>query len=212
MQRIGAGFAVEVHATKAMGQQYLPTIEPCTQWFFPSHACSFPSENDTRCRIPAQENSHFDKNNGTIRWKEQRSDQWQHTPFHTALHRCIPLYPERQRGRRTKDEVDQIIRWLFGYSQHEIDVMCSRDRLWTFVQTPPTNPARMQITGIGLRVRFQDIEDPIMREIRYLYKLIDELAKGKAMEKSSLLAQGTRNATPKGVRKQSVPARIKTAM
>ena len=109
-----------------------------------------------------------------------------HSIFSMSFAQVHPLYIQKaERKGRTKDEVDQIIRWLFGYSQHEIDAHVQQETdFGTFVRNcPRPNPARMQITGSVCGVRVQDIEDPIMREIRYLEQLVDELAKGKAMEK-----------------------------
>ncbi len=97
-----------------------------------------------------------------------------------------PLYIEKgiKKGR-TKDEVDQIIRWLTGYSQAGLEAeLAKRTSLEAFfAMAPSMNPARSLITGVICGVRVEDIEDPLMREIRYLDKLIDELAKGKPMEK-----------------------------
>lgn len=97
-----------------------------------------------------------------------------------------PLYIEKgiKKGR-TKDEVDQIIRWLTGYSQAGLEAeLAKRTSLEAFfAMAPSMNPARSLIAGVICGVRVEDIEDPLMREIRYLDKLIDELAKGKPMEK-----------------------------
>lgn len=86
---------------------------------------------------------------------------------------------------RTKAEVDEIIRWLTGHSQETLDKELANKTNFEdfFAQAPHMNPARSLITGVVCGVRVQDIEEPIMREIRYLDKLIDELAKGKVMEK-----------------------------
>jgi len=100
-----------------------------------------------------------------------------------------PVYPmyvaKAERKGRTKAEVDEIIRWLTGYSDDDITELIDRDvDFGTFIsEAPRLNPARSQITGVICGVRVQDIEDDMTREIRYLDKLIDELAKGKAMEK-----------------------------
>nr|WP_255458492.1 DUF2200 domain-containing protein [Nitrospira sp. KM1] len=86
---------------------------------------------------------------------------------------------------RTKTEVDEIIRWLTGYSQEKVQMQVDKQTDFeTFLrEAPRLNPARALIKGIVCGVRVEDIEEPTMREIRYLDKLIDELAKGKAMEK-----------------------------
>ncbi len=85
----------------------------------------------------------------------------------------------------TKAEVDEIIRWLTGYSQKELAAQLEKQTdLETFyTQAPKLNPSRKLITGVICGVRVEDIKEPTMQEIRYLDKLIDELAKGKAMEK-----------------------------
>ena len=85
---------------------------------------------------------------------------------------------------RTKAEVDEIIRWLTGYSQEELDAHIeARTDFQTFFGEARLNPARKEIKGLVCGVRVEEVEDPLMREIRYLDKLIDELARGKAMEK-----------------------------
>jgi hypothetical protein len=86
---------------------------------------------------------------------------------------------------RTKEEVEEIIRWLTGYSQEELEAHLEKqtDLETFFAEAPQMNPARVQIKGVVCGVRVEEIEEPIMREIRYLDKLIDELAKGKAMDK-----------------------------
>ena len=99
------------------------------------------------------------------------------------------VYPEyvakAERKGRTKAEVDEIICWLTGYSQEELEAQLQKQPdLETFLtKAPQLNPARALIKGVVCGVRVEDIEEPTMREIRYLDKLIDELAKGKAMEK-----------------------------
>lgn len=97
-----------------------------------------------------------------------------------------PLYVAKaeRKGRRSS-EVDAVIRWLTGYSQHELEVQLeTRKDVETFFQeAPKLNPARNQIKGVICGVRVEDIRDPMMREIRYLDKLVDELAKGKPLDK-----------------------------
>lgn len=90
-----------------------------------------------------------------------------------------------QNKNRTKEEVDQIICWLSGYSQTELQNQIDGDNdLETFfAQAPRLNPNCVLIKGVVCGVRVEDIEDPLMQKIRYMDKLIDELAKGKAMEK-----------------------------
>lgn len=99
------------------------------------------------------------------------------------------VYPhylvKAEKKGRTKAEVDEILRWLTGYSQKELEAQIdNRTDLETFLaQAPRLNPARASIKGVVCGIRVEDIEEPTMREIRYMDKLIDELAKGKAMEK-----------------------------
>lgn len=86
---------------------------------------------------------------------------------------------------RTKEEVDEIIRWLTGYGQTELESLLENSVPYGdfFRNAPAPNPARSLIKGSVCGVKVEEIEEPLMREIRYLDKLIDELAKGKAMEK-----------------------------
>ena len=97
-----------------------------------------------------------------------------------------PLYVAKaERKGRTKSEVDEIVRWLTGYSQKKLEDLLKRqtDFETFFAEAPELNPSRTLIKGVVCGVRVEDIEEPTMQEIRYLDKLIDELAKGKAMEK-----------------------------
>lgn len=86
---------------------------------------------------------------------------------------------------RTRAEVDQVIRWLTGYSQAQLDALLEArtDFETFFAQAPDMNPNRFMITGVICGYRVEEIEDPFMRELRHLDKLVDEVAKGKAMEK-----------------------------
>jgi len=86
---------------------------------------------------------------------------------------------------RTKAEVDEIIRWLTGYGQDALDAELADKTTFEdfFAQAPAMNPARSAITGAVCGIRVESVEEPLMREIRYLDKLIDELAKGRTMEK-----------------------------
>ena len=109
-----------------------------------------------------------------------------HRIFTTAFSSVYPLYVQKaERKNRTKAEVDQIICWLTGYSQAELDALLKKqtDFETFFADAPRMNPSRSLIKGIVCGVRVEDIEEPTMREIRYLDKLVDELAKGKTMEK-----------------------------
>ncbi|MEI3612012.1 DUF2200 domain-containing protein [Pseudogracilibacillus sp. SO30301A] len=99
------------------------------------------------------------------------------------------VYPhyiaKAERKGRTKSEVDEIIRWLTGYSQEELEVQLEKktDFETFFAEAPKLNPSRALIKGVVCGVRVEDIEEPTMQEIRYLDKLIDELARGKVMDK-----------------------------
>jgi hypothetical protein len=112
----------------------------------------------------------------------------------TSTHRIYTIsfasvYPhyitKAEKKGRTKAEVDEIIRWLTGYSQKKLEAQLEkRTDIETFIaQAPQLNPSRALIKGVVCGVRVEDIKEPTMREIRYLDKLIDELAKGKEMQK-----------------------------
>lgn len=97
-----------------------------------------------------------------------------------------PLYVAKaERKGRTKAEVDQILRWLTGYAQTQLEAQITAgvDFRQFFADAPAINPQRSLIKGLVCGVRVEEVEEPLMREIRYLDKLVDELAKGKAMEK-----------------------------
>jgi len=97
-----------------------------------------------------------------------------------------PLYIQKaEKKGRTKEEVDEIIRWLTGYSQEELEAHIENKTNFEtfFAEAPELNPSRSLIKGVICGVRVEEIEDPLMREVRYLDKMIDELARGKAMEK-----------------------------
>lgn len=109
-----------------------------------------------------------------------------HRIYTMSFAKVYPLYlAKTERKGRTKAEVDEIIRWLTGYSQKELVAQLKQqtDFETFYAKAPRMNPARSLITGVICGVRLEDIEEPTMREIRYLDKLIDELAHGKAMEK-----------------------------
>jgi hypothetical protein len=99
------------------------------------------------------------------------------------------VYPhyiaKAEKKGRTKTEVDEIIRWLTGYSQAALELQLEQETDFEtfFAKAPQLNPARALIKGVICGVRLEEIQEPTMREIRYLDKLIDELAKGKAMAK-----------------------------
>jgi hypothetical protein len=109
-----------------------------------------------------------------------------HRIYAMSFASVYPLYVAKaQKKGRTKAEVDEIIRWLTGHSQKTLDKEIENKTSFEdfFAQAPRMNASRSLITGVICGVRVENIEEPIMREIRYLDKLIDELAKGKAMEK-----------------------------
>ncbi len=109
-----------------------------------------------------------------------------HRIFTTSFASVYPLYVAKaERKGRTKAEVDAILCWLTGYSARELEGQLGKEADFEtfFREAPRLNPARALIKGTVCGVRVEEIEDPTMREIRYLDKLVDELAKGKAMEK-----------------------------
>ncbi len=106
--------------------------------------------------------------------------------FTTSFASVYPLYVAKaERKGRTRAEVDQIILWLTGFSLQglEAEIAERSDFETFFARAPKLNPSRAAITGVVCGVRVEEVADPLMREIRYLDKLIDELAKGRAMEK-----------------------------
>ena len=109
-----------------------------------------------------------------------------HRIYTTSFASVYPHYVAKaEKKGRTKAEVDEIIRWLTGYDgkalQRELD---KKTDFETFFATAPNmNPARSLITVVVCGVRVETVEEPLMKEIRYLDKLVDELAKGKAMDK-----------------------------
>lgn len=105
--------------------------------------------------------------------------------FTTAFSKVYPYYIEKAKKKnRLKEEVDEIICWLTGYSQVELVEQLEKnvDFQTFFSDAPNPNPSRFLIKGVVCGVRVEDIEEPIMREIRYLDKLVDELARGKKMD------------------------------
>ena len=109
-----------------------------------------------------------------------------HRIYTMSFARVYPEYiAKAERKGRTKDEVDEIICWLTGYSQQGLEAQLDKqtDIEAFLAEAPAPNPARSLIKGVVCGIRVEDIEEPTMREIRYLDKLIDELAKGKPMEK-----------------------------
>ena len=109
-----------------------------------------------------------------------------HRIFTTAFSKVYPLYVQKaERKNRTKDEVDQIIRWLTGYSQAGLEKQIKQQSDFEnfFSKAPAIHPNTSLIKGVVCGVRVEEVENPLMQRIRYLDKLIDELPKGKAMEK-----------------------------
>jgi hypothetical protein len=109
-----------------------------------------------------------------------------HRIFTTSVASVYPHYVAKaEKKGRTKAEVDEIIRWLTGYDQKGLEAVLARrtDFETFFAEAPRLNPSRALITGVVCGVRVEDVEEPVMREIRYLDKLIDELTQGKAMER-----------------------------
>lgn len=109
-----------------------------------------------------------------------------HRVYTIAVASVYPHYiAKAEKKGRTKAEVDEIIRWLTGYSQKALEAELKKktDFETFFAQAPQLNASRALIKGVICGVRVEDIKEPLMQELRYLDKLIDELAKGKAMEK-----------------------------
>ncbi|MEM8919449.1 MAG: DUF2200 domain-containing protein [Pseudomonadota bacterium] len=110
----------------------------------------------------------------------------EHRVFSMAFSKVYPAYVNKvEKKGRTKAELDQTIRWLTGYSQEELDSQLERavDCRAFIEEATAMNPDRELITGVVCGVRVEEVEDPLMRELRYMDKLVDELAKGKQMEK-----------------------------
>jgi hypothetical protein len=109
-----------------------------------------------------------------------------HRIFRTSVASVYPHYVAKaEKKGRTRAEVDEIIHWLTGYNKEELEAQLEKETDFEsfFRQAPQLNPSRALIRGVVCGVRLEDIEEPTMREIRYLDKLIDELAKGKAMDR-----------------------------
>lgn len=109
-----------------------------------------------------------------------------HRIYTTSVASVYPHYVAKaEKKGRTKAEVDEIVRWLTGYSQQALDDVLERrtDFETFFAEAPSLNPARTLVTGVICGVRIEEIAEPTMREIRYLDKLVDELARGRPMAK-----------------------------
>lgn len=109
-----------------------------------------------------------------------------HRIFGTAFSRVYPLYVQKaEKKNRSQDEVDAVIRWLTGYSQSALEKQIARhcDFETFFAEAPAIHPNAGLIKGVVCGVRVEDVDDPLMQKIRMLDKLVDELAKGRALEK-----------------------------
>jgi hypothetical protein len=109
-----------------------------------------------------------------------------HRIFTTPFSKVYPMYVQKaERKNRTKEEVDQIICWLTGYEKPELDRQLEQESDFQtfFASAPALHPNVSLIKGVVCGVRVEDVEDPLMQKIRYLDKLVDELAKGKPMTK-----------------------------
>lgn len=110
----------------------------------------------------------------------------EHRILKAAFASVYPLYVQKvERKGRTKEELDTVIRWLTGYDQNGLQRQIDRqsDFETFFAEAPAMNPNSSLITGVICRVRVEDVQHPVMKRVRQMDKLIDELAKGKAMEK-----------------------------
>ena len=119
-------------------------------------------------------------------FEERGSTMPEHRIFKMSFSRVYPLLVSKaERKGRTKAEVDEIIRWFTGYTQDALEkqIIEQVDYEHFLKEAPHLNPSRNLIKGVVCGIRVEEIEDPMMREVRYLDKLIDELAKGKAMNK-----------------------------
>ena len=114
------------------------------------------------------------------------SEKTKHRIYTMSFASVYPHYVAKaEKKGRTKAEVDEIIRWLTGYSQKELKTQIKEETDFEtfFAEAPQMNPSRNLIKGVVCGVRVEEVEELTMREIRYLDKLIDELAKGKVMDK-----------------------------
>jgi hypothetical protein len=118
--------------------------------------------------------------------REEQELMAKHRIYTTSFASVYPLYVAKvEKKGRTKAEVDQVLSWLTSYDQKELEAQLEKqtDFETFFAAAPKLNPSRVLIKGVVCGVRVEDIEEPTMREIRYLDKLIDELARGKPMDK-----------------------------
>ena len=116
----------------------------------------------------------------------QENDKTKQRIYKMIYASVYPMYVAKaQKKGRTKKEVDELIRWLTGYTPKGLESQLKKkiDFETFFVKAPHLNPSRSLITGVICGVRVEEIKDPVVQAVRYLDKLVDELAKGKAMEK-----------------------------
>ncbi len=109
-----------------------------------------------------------------------------HRIYSVSFASVYPLYVRKVEGKgRTKAELDEIIYWLTGYTKHQLQKILKDNTNFEdfYTKAPKPNPNRKLITGVICGVRVEDIKEPVMQELRYLDKLVDELAKGKPMAK-----------------------------
>lgn len=109
-----------------------------------------------------------------------------HRIFATKLSKVYPLYVQKaERKNRSREEVDRLICWLTGYTQAGLEAQIARECDFEafFAEAPRMHPNSSLIKGVVCGVRVEEIDDPLMRKIRYLDKLVDELAKGKPIER-----------------------------
>jgi hypothetical protein len=120
------------------------------------------------------------------RAEKKNEPEKRHRIYRMIFGSVYPFYVQKaERKGRTKAEVDEVIRWLTGYTQKKLESQIEKRKNFEefFAEAPKLNPSRGLITGVVCGVRVEDIQDPLMREARYMDKLIDELAKGRPMEK-----------------------------
>jgi hypothetical protein len=118
--------------------------------------------------------------------KAVKKEVKKHRIYTISVASVYPHYVAKaEKKGRTRKEVDEIIRWLTGYSQKALEAQLAKktDFETFFAKAPKLNPSRALIKGVICGIRVEDIKEPLMQELRYMDKLIDELAKGKAMEK-----------------------------
>src|SRR5689334_21804387 len=155
-----------------------------TPWASPSHFVLLPIPSHPEQRTCAASTTIFQPT--PFHWHEQNNMTTKHRLFTTSFASVYPLYVAKaEKKGRKKSEVDAVICWLTGYNQRQLEAQLKKqtDFETFFKEAPRLNPSRTLIKGVVCGIRVEDIQDPTMRDIRYLDKLVDELAKGKAMDK-----------------------------